>query len=57
MLKHKIKSGDSIELNFEIYNDSKFLGEEVIQLYIKDMEIIKFRYFNKFTKIWLIFDL
>ena len=36
--KHKIKSGDSIELNFEIHNDSKFLGEEVIQLYIKDME-------------------
>ena len=36
--KHKIKSGDSIELNFEILNDSKFLGEEVIQLYIKDVE-------------------
>ena len=36
--KQKIKSGDSIELNFEIHNDSEFLGEEVIQLYIKDME-------------------
>ena len=33
----KIKNGDSVELNFEIYNDSDIHGEEVIQLYIKDI--------------------
>ena len=35
--KNKISIGDSIELNFEIYNSSIVPGEEVIQIYIKDI--------------------
>ena len=33
-----IKKGDSIELNFEIHNNSQILGDEVVQIYIKDLE-------------------
>ena len=35
--KNKISVGDSIELNFEIHNNSMVPGEEVIQIYIKDI--------------------
>ena len=34
----KIKNGDSIELNFTIHNDSEIAGEEVVQIYIKDLK-------------------
>ena len=36
--KNKIKKGESIDLNFEIHNDSQTSGEEIIQIYIKDIE-------------------
>ena len=35
---NKIKKGESIDLNFEIHNDSQTSGEEIIQIYIKDIE-------------------
>ena len=36
--KDKIKNGDSIDLNFTIHNDSEIPGEEVVQIYIKDLK-------------------
>ena len=36
--KNKINIGDSIELNFEVFNNSNIPGEEVVQVYINDME-------------------
>ena len=36
--KHKIDIGGSIELNFEVFNNSNIPGEEVVQVYINDME-------------------
>ena len=36
--KNKINIGDSIELNFEVFNNSNVPGEEVVQVYINDME-------------------
>ncbi len=36
--KNKINIGDSIELNFEVFNNSNISGEEVVQVYINDME-------------------
>ncbi len=36
--KNKIDIGDSIELNFEVFNNSNILGEEVVQVYINDIE-------------------
>ena len=35
--KDKIDIGDSIDLNFEVFNNSDFVGEEIIQVYIKDI--------------------
>ena len=35
--KDKINIGDSINLNFEVFNNSEFAGEEIIQVYIKDI--------------------
>ena len=35
--KDKIDIGDSIDLNFEVFNNSDFAGEEIIQVYIKDI--------------------
>lgn len=35
--KDKINIGDSIDLNFEVFNNSDFAGEEIIQVYIKDI--------------------
>ena len=36
--KKKINIGDSIELNFEVFNNSNIPGEEVVQVYINDIE-------------------
>ena len=36
--KKKIDIGDSIELNFEVFNNSNIPGEEVVQVYINDIE-------------------
>ena len=36
--KEQIINGDSIELNFTIHNDSEIPGEEVVQIYIKDLK-------------------
>ena len=36
--KNKIDIGGSIELNFEVFNNSNIPGEEVVQVYINDME-------------------
>ena len=36
--KKKIDIGDSIELNFEVFNNSNIAGEEVVQVYINDIE-------------------
>tara|TARA_Y100000022_G_scaffold95020_1_gene81944 strand:+ start:31 stop:480 length:450 start_codon:yes stop_codon:yes gene_type:complete len=54
--KNKISVGDSIELNFEIHNNSMVPGEEVIQIYIKDI-LASFRTPNSsliyFDKVYL----
>ena len=34
---NKIDIGDSIDLNFEVFNNSDIAGEEIIQVYIKDI--------------------
>ena len=36
--KNKIDIGSSIELNFEVFNNSNIPGEEVVQVYINDLE-------------------
>ncbi len=36
--KKKIDIGDSIELSFEVFNNSNIPGEEVVQVYINDIE-------------------
>lgn len=36
--KEQIINGDSIELNFTLHNDSEIPGEEVVQIYIKDLK-------------------
>ena len=36
--RKKIKMGNSIKLNFELKNDSKISGDEVFQVYIKDID-------------------
>ena len=36
--KKKIDIGNSIELNFEVFNNSNIPGEEVVQVYINDIE-------------------
>ena len=36
--KNKIDIGSSIELNFEVFNNSNIPGEEVVQVYINDVE-------------------
>ena len=36
--KKKIEIGDSIELSFEVFNNSNIPGEEVVQVYINDIE-------------------
>ena len=36
--KNVLKSGDSLEVNFQIYNDSQWPGEEVFQVYSQDIE-------------------
>ncbi len=35
--KNKIEIGDMIHLNFEVFNNSDIAGEEVVQVYIKDV--------------------
>ena len=35
--KNKIEIGDMIHLNFEVFNKSDIAGEEVVQVYIKDV--------------------
>ena len=54
--KNKISVGDSIELNFEIHNNSMVPGVEVIQIYIKDI-LASFRTPNSsliyFDKVYL----
>ena len=36
--KNKIDIGSSIELNFEVFNNSNIPGEEVVQVYINDIQ-------------------
>ena len=35
--KPEIKKGDSVNINFEIHNDSNISGDEVIQVYLKNI--------------------